>query len=129
MPAINPPPYAEYSQAIIDAGIKVVETAGNNPGPYIKMFKEAGIKVIHKCTSIRHAITAQRLGVDCLSVDGFECAGHPGEDDVPGLILLCKAAKVLKVPYIASGGIGDGTGLAAALAMGAEGYSIDPIGG
>lgn len=121
LPSINPPPYDEYTTAIIECGIKVVETAGNNPGPFIKRFKEAGCIVIHKCTAIRHAMTAQRLGVDVLSVDGYECAGHPGEDDVPGLILLAKAAKTLKIPYIASGGMGDGRGLAAAIALGAEG--------
>ncbi|KAI8068809.1 2-nitropropane dioxygenase [Thamnidium elegans] len=124
LPAIVPPPYEEYAQVIIDEGIKVVETAGNNPGKYIKMFKEAGIVVLHKCTAIRHAISAQRLGVDIISIDGYECAGHPGEDDVTGLILLAKSAKMLKIPYIASGGFGDGSGLAAALALGAEGVNM-----
>ncbi|KAF9289530.1 hypothetical protein BGZ74_000713, partial [Mortierella antarctica] len=120
LPAMTPPPYAEYGDVIVQEGIKVVETAGNNPGEHIKKFKEAGIVVIHKCTSIRHALTAQRLGADMLSIDGFECAGHPGEDDVTGLILLPLAAKALKIPFIASGGFGDGSGLAAALALGAE---------
>ncbi|KAG0053747.1 hypothetical protein BGZ89_002827, partial [Linnemannia elongata] len=120
LPAMTPPPYAEYGDVIVQEGIKVVETAGNNPGEHIRKFKEAGIFVIHKCTSIRHALTAQRLGADMLSIDGFECAGHPGEDDVTGLILLPLAAKALKIPFIASGGFGDGTGLAAALALGAE---------
>jgi len=124
LPAINPPPYQEYMRAIIESNIKVVETAGNNPGPFIKAFKEAGCVVLHKCTSIRHARTAARLGVDVISMDGYECAGHPGEDDVPGLILLCKSLKELKIPYIASGGIGDGTGLAGALAMGADGVNM-----
>ncbi|KAI8968465.1 hypothetical protein BDF20DRAFT_828232 [Mycotypha africana] len=124
LPAIIPPPYEEYAKAIIDEGIKVVETAGNNPGKYIKMFKEAGIIVLHKCTSIRHALSAQRLGVDIISMDGYECAGHPGEDDITGLILLAKSAKTLSIPYIASGGFGDGAGLAAALALGAQGINM-----
>ncbi|KAJ3073186.1 hypothetical protein HK102_006057 [Quaeritorhiza haematococci] len=124
LPAINPPPYEEYAKVIIESGIKVVETAGNNPQKYVKMFKDAGVFVIHKCTAIRHALSSQRMGVDMLSIDGFECAGHPGEDDVTGLILLAKAAKSLSVPYIASGGFGDGRGLAAALALGAEGVNM-----
>ncbi|KAG0324758.1 hypothetical protein BGZ99_001479 [Dissophora globulifera] len=124
LPTITPPPYGEYSDVIIQEGIKVVETAGNNPGEYIKKFRAAGIFVIHKCTTIRHALSAQRLGVDMLSIDGFECAGHPGEDDVTGLILLPLAAKALNIPFIASGGFGDGTGLAAALALGAEGINM-----
>ncbi|KAJ3414530.1 hypothetical protein HDV05_006444 [Chytridiales sp. JEL 0842] len=124
LPAINPPPYADYVTAIIESGIKVVETAGNNPGPHVKRFKEAGIIVIHKCTAIRHALSAQKLGVDFLSIDGFECAGHPGEDDIPNMVLLAKAAKALSVPFVASGGIGDGRGLAAALALGAEGVNM-----
>ncbi|KAF9917521.1 hypothetical protein BX616_000732 [Lobosporangium transversale] len=124
LPAMTPPPYAEYTDVIIQEGIKVVETAGNNPGEHIKKLKKAGVAVIHKCTSIRHALSAQRLGVDMLSIDGFECAGHPGEDDVTGLILLPLAAKALKIPFIASGGFGDGAGLAAALALGAEGINM-----
>ncbi|CAO3675059.1 unnamed protein product [Rhizopus stolonifer] len=124
LPAIVPPPYEEYTKAIIEEGIKVVETAGNNPGKYIKMFKEAGIVVLHKCTAIRHAISAQKLGVDIVSIDGYECAGHPGEDDVTALVLLAKSAKALTIPYIASGGFGDGRGLAAALALGAEGVNM-----
>ncbi|TPX72943.1 nitronate monooxygenase [Spizellomyces sp. 'palustris'] len=124
LPAINPPPYEKYVDAIIEEGIKIVETAGNNPGVHVKRFKAAGVTVIHKCTSVRHALSAQRLGVDFLSIDGFECAGHPGEDDIGGLILLAKAAKTLQVPYVASGGIGDGRGLAAALALGAEGVNM-----
>ncbi|ORY92204.1 2-nitropropane dioxygenase [Syncephalastrum racemosum] len=124
LPAITPPPYDEYAKVIIEEGIKVVETAGNNPGKYIKMFKDAGIVVLHKCTAIRHAFSAQRLGVDIISMDGFECAGHPGEDDIGGLILLAKSAKKLNIPYIASGGFGDGRGLAAAIALGAEGINM-----
>ncbi|KAI8095382.1 2-nitropropane dioxygenase [Thamnidium elegans] len=124
LPAINLPPYKEYAQVIIDEGIKVVETAGNNPADYIKMFKDANITVVHKCVAIRHALTAQRLGVDAVSMDGFECAGHPGEDDITALILLAKAARKLNIPFVASGGIGDGRGLAAALALGAEGVNM-----
>ncbi|KAG0955243.1 hypothetical protein G6F32_002931 [Rhizopus arrhizus] len=124
LPAIVPPPYEEYAKAIIEEGVKVVETAGNNPGKYIKMFKAAGIIVLHKCTAIRHAMSAHRLGVDIISIDGYECAGHPGEDDITALILLAKSAKTLKIPYIASGGFGDGRGLAAALALGAEGINM-----
>ncbi|KAJ3067219.1 hypothetical protein HDU99_003592, partial [Rhizoclosmatium hyalinum] len=124
LPAISPPPYADYVTAIIESGIKVVETAGNNPGPHVKRFKQAGIIVIHKCTAIRHALSAQKMGVDFLSIDGFECAGHPGEDDVANFVLLAKAAKTLSVPFLASGGIGDARGLAAALALGAEGINM-----
>ncbi|KAF9159527.1 hypothetical protein DFQ26_006418 [Actinomortierella ambigua] len=124
LPSMTPPPYSEYADVIVQEGIKVVETAGNNPHEHIKKFKANGIIVIHKCTSIRHALTAQRLGVDMLSIDGFECAGHPGEDDVTGLILLPLAARKLEVPFIASGGFGDGRGLAAALALGAEGINM-----
>lgn len=124
LPAINPPPYEEYVSAIIASGIKIVETAGNNPGVHIKRLKEAGCTVIHKCTAIKHALTAQRLGVDFVSIDGFECAGHPGEDDIGGLILLALASKKLSIPYVASGGFGDGRGLAAALALGAEGINM-----
>jgi nitronate monooxygenase len=127
LPAINPPPYSEYTQVIIEEGIKVVETAGNNPHEHVKKFKQAGIFVIHKCTAIRHALSAAKMGVDMVSVDGFECAGHPGEDDVTGLILLAKAAKTLHIPYIASGGFGDGRGLAAALALGAEGINMGDL--
>ncbi|KAJ3122948.1 hypothetical protein HK098_002317 [Nowakowskiella sp. JEL0407] len=124
LPSINPPPYLEYTQVIIDSGVKIVETAGNNPREYVKRFKEAGCIVIHKCTSIRHALSAEKMGVDFVSVDGFECAGHPGEDDVTNLILLAKAARTLKIPYIASGGFGDGRGLSAALALGAQGINM-----
>jgi NAD(P)H-dependent flavin oxidoreductase YrpB (nitropropane dioxygenase family) len=124
LPAINPPPYAEYRDAIIDGGIDIVETAGSAPGEHIGAFKRAGIKVLHKCTSVRHALAAERLGVDAISIDGFECAGHPGEDDVPGLILIPAAADKLTVPIIASGGFGDGRGLVAALALGADAINM-----
>ncbi|WP_433507650.1 NAD(P)H-dependent flavin oxidoreductase [Pseudonocardia halophobica] len=124
LPAITPPPYAEYRQVIIDEGVPFVETAGSNPIEHLEHFHSAGIKVIHKCTSVRHGVKAQNLGVDALSIDGFECAGHPGEDDVPGLILLPAAADALEIPFIASGGFGDGRGLAAALALGADGINM-----
>lgn len=124
LPTIKPVPYQEYAQAIVDSGVKIVETAGRNPEPFLPMFKEAGIKVIHKCTSIRHSLKAEKIGCDMVSVDGFECAGHPGEDDVTNMILLPLAARQLKIPFIASGGIGDGRGLAAALAMGADGINM-----
>ena len=124
LPTIKPVPYDEYAQAIVDSGVKIVETAGRNPQPYLPMFKEAGIKVIHKCTSIRHSLKAEKIGCDAVSVDGFECAGHPGEDDVTNMILLPLAAKRLKIPFLASGGLGDGRGLAAALAMGADGINM-----
>ena len=124
LPAIKPPPYAEYRQAIIEAGIKIVETAGNKPQEHVDEFRRHGVKVIHKCTSVRHALSAERMGVDALSIDGFECAGHPGEDDVPGLILIPAAANQIKIPMIASGGFGDARGLVAALALGAEGINM-----
>ncbi len=124
LPTIKPVPYDEYAQAIVDSGVKIVETAGRNPEPYLPQFKQAGIKVIHKCTSIRHALKAEKIGCDAVSVDGFECAGHPGEDDVTNMILLPLAAKRLKIPFLASGGLGDGRGLAAALAMGADGINM-----
>jgi NAD(P)H-dependent flavin oxidoreductase YrpB (nitropropane dioxygenase family) len=124
LPAIKPPPYAEYRQAIIEAGIKIVETAGNKPIEHVEEFKKHAIKVIHKCTSVRHGLSAERMGVDAISIDGFECAGHPGEDDVPGLILIPAAADKIKIPMIASGGFGDARGLVAALALGAEGINM-----
>jgi len=124
LPTIKPVPYDEYAQAIVDSGVKIVETAGRNPEPYLPLFKEAGIKVIHKCTSIRHSLKAEKIGCDAVSVDGFECAGHPGEDDVTNMILLPLAARRLKIPFLASGGFGDGRGLAAALAMGADGINM-----
>ncbi len=124
LPSISPPPYDEYRRAIIDAGITIVETAGANPEPHMEMFKEHGIRVIHKCTSVRHALKAERVGVDAVSIDGFECAGHPGEDDVPGLVLIPAATERLSIPVIASGGFADGRGLAAALALGADGINM-----
>ncbi|KAH6585653.1 hypothetical protein BASA50_010571 [Batrachochytrium salamandrivorans] len=124
LPSINPPPYEKYVDAIIESGIKVVETAGNNPQEHVKRFKAAGIIVIHKCVAVRHAFAAQKMGVDFVSIDGFECAGHPGEEDVGGMVLLAKAAKSLSIPYLASGGIGDGRGLVAALALGACGANM-----
>jgi nitronate monooxygenase len=124
LPAIKPPPYAEYRQAIIEAGVRIVETAGNKPQEHVDEFKKHGIKVIHKCTSVRHALSAERMGVDAISIDGFECAGHPGEDDTPGLILIPVAAEQVKIPMIASGGFGDARGLVAALALGAEGINM-----
>jgi nitronate monooxygenase len=124
LPSINPPPYAEYVQAIIDSGVKIVETAGSSPEEYLPAFKAAGVKVIHKCTSVRHALKAERIGCDAVSVDGFECAGHPGEDDVTNLVLLPCAYKKLTIPMVASGGIGTGSQMAAALALGAEGVNM-----
>jgi NADH:quinone reductase (non-electrogenic) len=124
LPAIKPPPYAEYRAAIIESGVKIVETAGYKPQEHVDEFKKYGIKVIHKCTSVRHGLSAERMGVDALSIDGFECAGHPGEDDVPGLILIPAAADKIKIPMIASGGFGDARGLVAALALGADGINM-----
>ncbi len=124
LPAITPPPYAEYRQAIIDGGVKIVETAGYKPQEHVDHFKEHGIKVIHKCTAVRHALSAERMGVDGISIDGLECAGHPGEDDVGGLILIAAAADKVKIPMIASGGFGDARGLVAALALGADGVNM-----
>lgn len=124
LPAITPPPYAEYRQAIVESGVKIVETAGSNPKDHLPVFHEAGVKVIHKCTSVRHAIKAEQLGVDAVSIDGFECAGHPGEDDVPGLVLIPAAAAKLTIPILASGGIADARGVVAALALGADGANM-----
>ena len=124
LPSIQPPPYADYVEAIVEGGVRIVETAGNSPKEFIARFKERGITIVHKCTTVRHALSAERNGVDAVSVDGFECAGHPGEDDVPGLVLLPIAARALKIPIIASGGIADGRGLAAALVLGAEGVNM-----
>ena len=124
LPSISPPPYAEYRKAIIDSGIKIVETAGYKPQEHVDEFKAHGIKVIHKCTAVRHALSAERMGVDAISIDGFECAGHPGEDDIPGLILIPAAADKVRIPMLASGGFGDGRGLVAALALGADGINM-----
>jgi NAD(P)H-dependent flavin oxidoreductase YrpB (nitropropane dioxygenase family) len=124
LPSVNPPDYPGYVKAIIDGGVKVVETAGNNPQKWLPALKEAGIKVIHKCTSVRHALKAQAIGCDAISVDGFECGGHPGEDDVPNFILLPRAAEELAIPFVASGGMADGRSLVAALALGAEGMNM-----
>lgn len=124
LPAITPPPYAEFREAIIESGVRIVETAGNNPVEHLPALKAAGVKVLHKCTSVRHALKAEALGVDALSIDGFECAGHPGEDDVPGMVLIPAAARALRIPFIASGGFADGRGLVAALALGADGINM-----
>jgi NAD(P)H-dependent flavin oxidoreductase YrpB (nitropropane dioxygenase family) len=125
LPSMNSPDYAGYSRAIIESGIKIVETAGTPEiSQYWTMFKAAGLKIVHKCTSVRHALSAERKGVDAISIDGFECAGHPGEDDIPGLILIPAAADKLKIPMLASGGFGDGRGLVAALALGADGINM-----
>jgi NAD(P)H-dependent flavin oxidoreductase YrpB (nitropropane dioxygenase family) len=124
LPSLTPPDYPGLFKVIIESGVKVVETAGNNPSQWLPMLKEAGIKVIHKCTSVRHALTAERIGCDAISVDGFECGGHPGEDDVPNFILLPRAAEELKIPFVASGGMADGRSLVAALALGADGINM-----
>ncbi|NNC96473.1 MAG: nitronate monooxygenase [Gammaproteobacteria bacterium] len=124
LPSINAPDYPAYVKAIIDGGVKVVETAGRNPAQVMPHLKDAGIKVIHKCTSVRHALKAQSIGCDAVSVDGFECGGHPGEDDIPNMILLLRAADELEIPFVASGGMADGRSLVAALAMGAEGMNM-----
>jgi NAD(P)H-dependent flavin oxidoreductase YrpB (nitropropane dioxygenase family) len=116
--------YDDYIDAIIDSGVKIVETAGRSPEPFMEKFKANGIKVIHKCVAVRHALKAERIGVDVVSIDGFECAGHPGEQDVGGLVLFPAAAQALKIPVVASGGIADGRGLAAALALGCEGINM-----
>lgn len=124
LPSVNPPDYPGYVKAIIDGGVKIVETAGNNPQKWMPALKDAGIKVIHKCTSVRHALKAEAIGCDAVSVDGFECGGHPGEDDIPNFILLPRAAEELKIPFVASGGMADGRSLVAALALGAEGMNM-----
>jgi NADH:quinone reductase (non-electrogenic) len=124
LPSASPPPYEAYLDAIISSGVKILETAGNNPKEFIAKAKRADVKIIHKCTAVRHALSAERNGVDAVSIDGFECAGHPGEDDIGGLVLIPIATSKLKIPVVASGGIGDGRGMAAALALGAEGVNL-----
>ena len=124
LPTLTPPDYPALFKVIIDAGIKVVETAGNNPAQYLPMLKEADVKVIHKCTAVRHALKAQSIGCDAVSVDGFECGGHPGEDDIPNFILLPRAAEELEIPFVASGGMADARSLVGALSMGAEGINM-----
>ena len=124
LPSVNPPDYPAYVQAIIDGGVKIVETAGNNPQRWLPALKEAGIKVIHKCTSVRHSLKAEQIGCDAVSVDGFECGGHPGEDDVPNFILLPRAGETLTIPFVASGGMADARSLVAAMAMGADGMNM-----
>ncbi len=124
LPTLTPPDYPGLIQAVIDGGVKVVETAGNNPAQWMPMLNEAGIKVIHKCTSVRHALKAQAIGCHAVSVDGFECGGHPGEDDVPNFILLPRAAEELTIPFVSSGGMADGRSLVASLAMGADGMNM-----
>jgi len=124
LPAFTAPDYPGYVKAIIEGGVKIVETAGRSPEAYMPYFKEAGIKVIHKCTSVRHALKAEKIGCDAVSVDGFECGGHPGEDDIPNMILLPRAAEELSIPFVASGGIGNAQQLVAALALGAEGINM-----
>jgi nitronate monooxygenase len=124
LPTLKPVPYDDYLEAIIDSGVKIIETAGRSPGPYMERLKQAGIKVIHKCTSVKHALKAEQLGVDVVSIDGFECAGHPGENDIPGLVLFPRATEEVGIPVIASGGIADARGLVAALALGCEGVNM-----
>ena len=124
LPIVQSPDYPGYVKAIIDGGVKIVETAGNNPQEYLPPLKDAGVKVIHKCTAVRHALKAQRIGCDAASIDGFECGGHPGEDDIPNMILLPRAADELEIPFVASGGMADARSLVASLAMGAEGMNM-----
>ncbi|SDU26285.1 NAD(P)H-dependent flavin oxidoreductase [Halopseudomonas salegens] len=124
LPTVNAPDYPGYIKAIIEGGVKFVETAGRSPEQYMPALKDAGIKVIHKCTSVRHSLKAQAIGCDAVSVDGFECGGHPGEDDIPNMILLPRAAEELEIPFVASGGMADARSLVAALALGAEGMNM-----
>jgi len=124
LPTLKPVPYGEYAQVIAESGVGICETAGRSPEPYMPLFKQHGVKVVHKCTSVRHALKAEKLGVAAVSVDGFECAGHPGEDDVPNLVLIPAAAAQLKIPIVASGGIGTGAQMAACLALGADGINM-----
>jgi nitronate monooxygenase len=124
LPTLSSPPYPEYIAAIAEGGVRIVETAGRSPEAYMPALKKARIKVIHKCTSVRHALKAEAIGCDAVSVDGFECGGHPGEDDMPNMILLPRAAEELKIPFVASGGMADARSLVAALALGAEGMNM-----
>ena len=124
LPAFRDIPYEEYLHAIVDSGVKIVETAGRNPEPFLPALKAAGVKIIHKCTSVRHALKAERIGCDAASVDGFECGGHPGEDDIPNMILLPRAAEELSIPFVSSGGMADGRSLVASLALGADGMNM-----
>jgi len=124
LPIVTTPDYPGYIDAIIDGGVRIVETAGRNPQQYLPKLKDAGVRVIHKCTSVRHSLKAQAIGCDAVSVDGFECGGHPGEDDIPNMILLPRAAEELEIPFVASGGMADGRSLVASLAMGAEGMNM-----
>lgn len=124
LPTLNPPDYPAYVKAVIDGGVKIVETAGRNPQQVLPHLKDAGIRVIHKCTSVRHSLKAQEIGCDAVSVDGFECGGHPGEDDIPNMILLPRAADELEIPFVSSGGMADGRSLVASLAMGAQGMNM-----
>jgi nitronate monooxygenase len=124
LPSVTPPDYPGYVRVILESGVKIVETAGNNPQKWLPPLHEAGVKVIHKCTSVRHALKAESIGCDAVSVDGFECGGHPGEDDIPNMILLPRAAEELKIPFVASGGMADGRSLVAALALGADGMNM-----
>jgi NAD(P)H-dependent flavin oxidoreductase YrpB (nitropropane dioxygenase family) len=124
LPTFKDVPYPEYVRVIVESGITIVETAGRNPEPFLPAFKDAGIKVIHKCTSVRHALKAERIGCDAASVDGFECGGHPGEDDIPNMILLPRAGEELSIPFVSSGGMADGRSLVASLALGADGMNM-----
>ena len=124
LPTVNAPDYPGYIDAIVKGGVKIVETAGRSPQEYMPLLKDAGIKVIHKCTSVRHSLKAQSIGCDAVSVDGFECGGHPGEDDIPNMILLPRAADELEIPFVASGGMADGRSLVSAMALGAEGMNM-----
>jgi NAD(P)H-dependent flavin oxidoreductase YrpB (nitropropane dioxygenase family) len=124
LPTVSSPDYQGYINVIIDGGVKIVETAGRNPQEYLPKLKENGVKVIHKCTSVRHALKAQKIGCDAVSVDGFECGGHPGEDDIPNMVLLPRAADELKIPFVASGGMADARSLVASLSLGADGMNM-----
>lgn len=124
LPTLNPVPYDEYRDAIIDSGVRIVETAGSNPAEHMEAFRAAGVKVVHKAVTVRHALKAEALGVDAVSIDGFECAGHPGNDDIPGLVLIPAASRRLTIPVIASGGFANGAGLVAALALGADAINM-----